>query len=202
MGNKPTIRVYQNCDEIPAYNFFEINKTKDFKWLVYGYDGWGDVELTDDIEDVWSDITNEYSGLVKNNKTIGYFEKVVDLSDLTVRFEMGKTLIEQLAERPLMSDDTKKLYITELRHWRFYINESNALLDEVNKVIKQLKAIRMKIQLLNSEVSKYEESKGETDIMKIKVAVQNVIKRDIDLKKISIKEWIYTLESLPKTKAA
>lgn len=199
MDNTKPIRLYQNCSELPMYNFDLCRKDSDPKWLVYGYDGWGEVTVPEGVEKVWDDITNEFAVLTSNNSTMQYFDLCADESDMRIRIEMVNALLWQIETRPNMKDEIFKGYCNELRRWRFYFNESKDKAQEIKRLKKQLEVVQSKLKLLLDDKENFEKKNKSSDLLKIKVSVQNILKRDIDLKKISVKEWILTLDNLPKT---
>lgn len=204
MDINQTIILYKSCADLPMHNFNEVRKTGDFSWLVVGYDGYKKVKGLNDkkAKKRWDDIQEDYLQLTKNNTTIQYFELIVDQSDLRVRYEHAKAILTQLEERPSIDPEIKKAYIQELREWRFYLNEGKSFEKEIERLVRQLKAVKMKIKMMGDEIDSAERKRPSMNLVKLKVDVQNIIKRDIDLKKISVEEWVYTLDNLSKNKAA
>ncbi len=198
MDNKKDVRLYKDCSELPMHNFEEARKDNNFKWLVYGYDGWGDIEVPEKTIEIWDDILNEYAALTKNNKTIQYFEIWSDLSDLETRIIQANVLLFQLESRPQMEKQLKESYIKELGKWHFFYNSSKDHNQEIKRLKKHIGVVKTKLVLLESDKENFEKKNKTSDLIKIKVAVQNILKRDIDLRKISVKEWIITLDNLPK----
>lgn len=182
------------------HNFDMVKKDKSYNWLVYGYDGWGGVELPDNSSEVWESIVNEYSELTKSNTMFQYLDLCSDESDMLTRVEMANALIYQIESRPNMFKETFKAYCKELRRWKFYYNEGKNRESELKRLKKQLEVVVGKIKLLQGEKKEFEQSNKGSDLITTKVRVQNIIKRDIDLRKISVKEWIVTLNTLPKNK--
>lgn len=189
------IRVYRSCDELPMYNFDKV-KTEGFKWLVYGYDGWGEVETPEDIESIWGDILNEYAQLTENNTSLYYFELLADISDLQTRLTIVSALLYGLESRwHTMAPDVKKDYIQELKDWRFYFNPASPK-DEFDRMHGQIRAVETKIKIKEKELKDFEtaQGKGNEDLNKIKVKIQRIIKMRVDLKITSVKEWLAIVE--------
>lgn len=196
MDSNTNIRLYQNCDELPMYNFEQIRNKQDYTWLVHGYDGFGSVVLPINAPEVWDNIINEYSTLTENNRTLEYFDIIVDGSDMEVRIVNATALLKQLDERPLMDEETKKMYTDELAGWRFYYNYSKDHEKEIERLINQLEVVKQKHRMLAKEKEDFEGKQEKGDLIKLKVLVQNAIKRHIDLRQVSVKEWVYTLDNL------
>ena len=196
MDNKQLtpIRLYTNCDELPMWNFEQIRKTGELKWLVYSYDGFGGVEVPEDAPMVWDNILNEYSKLTANNETIQYFELLADQSDLQTRLEFGATLLQNISERwHLMPKHIQEGYVEALKDHRFYLNTSKPLDKELERLFRQLKAVEMKLKQFNGEKEVFEKKRLETDLIEVKVKIQRIIKMPIDLKRVSVKEWLLTI---------
>lgn len=192
---QPTdIRIYTNCDQLPMWNFEQIRKDGDLKWLVYGFDGWGEVEALETAKETWDNILNEYSELTANNETLQYFEILADESDLQTRFNHCAVLLKNIAERwELMPKNIQKGYIDALKEFRFYLNTSKPLDKELEQLFRQLKNVEMKLKQIQGEKQVFEKKRPEMDLIEVKVKIQRIIKMPIDLKKVSVKEWLLTV---------
>lgn len=204
---RKTVKVSRNCDEISAHHFFKLRKTGDLQWLYPKYDGWADVtdRLPDNARQYADEIADEYSKLIKNNTTMQYMDCVDDIEAASTRIYGTAIMLDVIRLRwHLMTEDTKKEYIERLRNWNFLLNPKKPLKEELDRLHKQLRAAKTKLKKLEGERKQIEKGlKSEgVDIIQFKVMVQNALGRDIDLKKISIKEWHYTVKSLPRKKAA
>lgn len=58
--------LYENCRELPIHNFFEINRTNDFKYLVKS----GKAPKEEILQEKWMDIIDEYNSLFNNQSKI------------------------------------------------------------------------------------------------------------------------------------
>lgn len=204
---RKTLRISRNCDEITAHNFFKLRETGDLQWLYPKYDGWKDVSnrLPKNAKDFADDIADEYSKLIKNNTTLQYMDCVDDIENAATRIYGTAVMLDVIRLRwKLMSKETQDRYIEKLKFWNFLLNPKKPLKQELERLHRQLRAAKTKLKRLENDRDKMEAGlkKEGVDIVKFKVTVQNILKRDIDLKKISIKEWHYTIESLPRKKAA
>jgi len=200
------IRLHQNCDELSKWNFDKIIKTNDLRFLVVGYDGYEQIEIPEDAKKVWENIQEEYLKKTENDKTLGYFELVADIADLKSRAHFADIMIKQLAERSfLMSNEIRKEYISELKAIRFYINEGKPLKGEILKLINQLKAVKMKLELKTKEAKEFEnaseDNKGASTLT-LKVKIQRALKVNIDLRNTSVSEWLLWIDEVINNKAA
>lgn len=204
---RKTLRISRNCDEITAHHFFKLRDTGDLQWLYPKYDGWDDIteKLPENAREYRNDILDEYAKLTKNNTTLQYMDCVDDIESAATRIYGVAIMLDAIRLRwDFMADDTKKQYIEKLRFWNFILHTGKPLKEELERLQKQLRAAKTKLKRLEKERNDMEDSlkKDGIDIVKFKVLVQNILKRDIDLNKMSIKEWHYTIESLPRKKAA
>lgn len=204
---RKTVRVSRNCDEISAHHFFKLRETSDLQWLYPKYDGWKEVshKLPENAQEYADDIADEYSKLIKNNTTMRYMDCIDDIESAATRIYGTAIMLDVIRLRwELMDAPTQQQYLEKLRFWNFVLNPQKPLKKELERLHKQLRHAKTKLKQLEKERSDMEKSLEEegVDIVKFKVMVQNILKRDIDLKKISIKEWHYTTDSLPRKKAA
>lgn len=204
---RKTLRISRNCDEISAHHFFKLRETGDLQWLYPKYDGWDEIagDLPKNAKEISLDIADEYSKLIKSNRTMQYMDCLDDIETAATRIFGVAVMLDMIKSRwHFMDKETQEQYLERLRNWNFALNTSKPLKDELDRLHRQLRAAKTKLKRLENERDQMEKSLKEdgVDVVKFKVAVQNILKRDIDLKKISIKEWHYTIESLPRKKAA
>lgn len=202
-----TVRISRNCDEITAHHFFKLRESGDLQWLYPKYDGWEDItkKLPENAKEYADDIADEYSKLIKNNTTLQYMDCIDDVETAATRIYGVAIMLDAIRLRwKFMSKEIRNQYIEKLKFWNFLLNPSKPLKDELKRLHRQLRAAKTKLKRLEKERSNIEDGLKQegVDIVKFKVTVQNILKRDINLKKISIKEWHYTVESLPRKKAA
>lgn len=205
---EPTpIRISRNCEEISAHNFYKLRDTGDLQWLSPSFEGWGDIKdkLPENAQEVADDIADEYSILTKNNKTLQYMELVDDTEIAATRIYGASILLDNINRRwYMMAEHVRDEYVKTLGKWNFILDVRKPLADELKRLYRQVKAAKTKLKRLEKEKESLEKEfkKDGTDVIQLKVNIQNILKRDIDLRKISIKEWHYTLESIPRKKSA
>lgn len=199
------MRLYQNCDELPKWNFDQIQKTQDLRYLVWGYE-YGEIKIPDNAKEVWDAILNEYSEKTGNNKTVQYFELICDINELEDRVYYGSILLDQLIKRGFsMGRDIRKQYVKQLHEFQFYLNEGKPFKTELERLDKQMKVVKMKLEQKNSAKQDFEEknfnSKGISTI-DLKIKIQRVCKIQLDLRKISVTEWLGWIDEALNTKQA
>ncbi|MCG9970991.1 hypothetical protein [Christiangramia crocea] len=203
------MRFYQNCDEISKWNFDQIQKTQDLRFLVYGYE-YGELKFSkgekEKAKEVWDNILNEYSEKTGNNKTLLYFELIYDRNELEDRVYYGSILLTQLSRRSFSMDkDIKKEYIDTLRRYQFLLNEGKPFIDELKRLNNQMKVVKMKLEQKNKAVEDFEEknfSKEGISTIDLKIKIQRICKIQLDLKNISVTEWLGWINEALNSKQA
>ena len=184
------IRTYSNCSNIPTYNFFEIQNTGDFSWLVVGYDGFDLVKIPDNAPDIFNEIVNEYAKLTGNNKTAQYYELIVQVAELDVRYKTVKALLKCMA-----TPTRKKTFdgiVEELLGWKFHFNKEKPFDSEYKRMQAQLRSAKTKHDIKKLQLEELISKDEGVDILKAKVTLERILNRPyIDLKRIVLKEWIY-----------
>lgn len=186
---------YKDCSYLSIWNFDMINKTKDFRYLVVGYD-----ELNpktepkknelDGAEQHWTKILDEWVEIVDDNKVSLMYDLASELNYLKMREAISTMLLEQMYSR-IMEDETLEKYIKALKEWEYYWDKNQEHLENIERILKEIKADKNKIGLKESEYeslqSKNEESQS---IEKQSVIVEHILgKNNIDLKTTSVKKW-------------
>lgn len=182
--------ICKNCDELMIYHFDKARSTGDLRWLVMDYTGREEVVLPENIEEVFSEIMNEYCIKTGDNRSLQYYELALEVNQLSLAFEISKALIGCL-----LSNATDKAgVITELRHRGFNYDENKPFYEEVKRLERQLKQRRTKVNRKVSELKAFKEENDddeEVNIYRQKVNLMQITGiTDIDLKKTSVSEWV------------
>lgn len=153
---KKKLKTFKSCKTLWMRNFYEILDTNDFRWLLIDFDENSDIELDHkqkvELEEQWKVIFNDYVELKGDKNIIDDLRKRAQIANLQNRMFFGVSLLNLLIKNP----KTPKLneIIDELAEWKFRIDKKQNLSKEVEKIVKQLKAVRTRI---NIELSKYKE---------------------------------------------
>lgn len=186
---------YKDCSYLPIWNFDMINKTKDYRYLVVGYDDLNpktepkEKEL-EGAEEHWTKILDEWVALVDDSKVSLMYELSSELNYLKMRESISTMLLEQIYSR-IMDDETLDKYISALREWEYYWDKKQSHLDNIERLLREIRADKNKIGLRESEYENLQ-SKNETSqsIEKQSVIVEMILgKNNIDLKTTSVKKW-------------
>jgi len=202
-----TLRVSRNTEEISAHHFFKMRDTGDMQWMYPKFDGWTEIkeQLPENVEELAADIQDEYAKLTNNNTTSLYIECLDDIELAATRIYGASILLDAVNRRwGFMEADIQKQYIETLKGWNFLLNPTKPIKEECERLAKQLRAAKTKLKRLEKEKVDMERKSADkgVNLLEILVGVKNVLKRDLDLKKISLREWHYTLESLSTKKSA
>lgn len=185
--------IYTSCEDLKKWNFDKISETNDFKYLISGSENGRKTVAPENGAQIWDGILQEYAELTANNKALQYFEMLADVSDMENRAYFARVLLTQLNSRyHSMREEIRKEYLKELRAVRFYINESKPLKEEIERLARQLKTVETKLEAKTKEAKEFEEKNftGEVNTTQIKVKIQKALKVQIDLKQISVTEWL------------
>lgn len=176
---------------MPMYNFDKIRTEGNFMWMNPGYDGYNEIEIPDNATEVFEEILNRYCELMGNNKTLDYYETVVNVSNLEFRYAIVFGLLECLYTPS--TDERKKELIGELHSWGFLWNDSKPFKDEMERMQRQLRGAKTRIEVERSKLKKMVEGTEDgVPIIKQKIQLEQVLKRShIDLKITTVEEWCY-----------
>jgi len=187
------MRYYRNCDELPIYNFYKVMETKNYCFLCLDYDEYNELELKEDVEELWSEIYEEYVNISGDSSTAMYYELIQEVLYLETRYKVALDLLKNLSSES-MSEEMKMAYIEELREWKYKIDISKPLGEELDRMIVQLKGSENKIRLKNNELEQFKDegSKNEkVSLIKQTVKLEQALGRNnIDTKKIPVSKWI------------
>ena len=186
--------VYKGCSDLPIYNFYKIIETKNFSYLYVHWNEYDDdIKEHEDDDKLWRDIYNDYCKLTNDNKTLLYYDLILEISWFKSRIQVVTKLLNQLMHGE-KTDERVSMYVEEINKWKFRIDKSRQLVDEIQKVLKGLKISQNKIRLKEQEIENLRLSDEEKeDVSFIKQLVQlerSSGRNEIDPKKTSVEKWV------------
>lgn len=185
-------KYYRNCSELPMYNFSKILETNNYAWLIVGFDDYEIVEFDEkELSDLWTSIYEEYCKLTEDNKSLLYFAVFQELLYLRTRYEVAGLLIMQLSKG--IDDEIVRLkYINALRLWKYKIDKEKPLIDELERMVNQLKASTNRINIKQSELDNLKVTeKDKLTIIEQTVKLEQALGRnEIDLKRTVVAKYI------------
>lgn len=186
--------VYKGCSDLPIYNFYKIIETKNFSYLYVHWDEYEeDIKEHEDDDKLWRNIYNDYCKLTNDNKTLLYYDLILEISWFKSRIQVVTKLLNQLMSGE-KTNERVSMYVEEINKWKFSIDKSRPLVDEVQKVLRGLNISQNKIRLKEQEVENLrlsDEEKEDVAFMKQLVQLERSSGRnEIDPKKTSVEKWV------------
>jgi hypothetical protein len=139
----------------------------------------------------WLAILDEWVALVDDNRISLIYDLSSELNYLKVREKVSLMILEQIYTRE-MTEETLDMYVDALMEWEYYWDANRSLLDNVERLLKEIKADKNKIGIKESEYDNLKSSDSvEQTLEKQGVIVEQVLgKNYIDLKETSVKRWV------------
>ena len=190
--------LYRSVDTIPVYYFFEIFKTKDFKYLIVGYESNKNievgVELELELQSIFKRILYDYSNLSDNNKIKIKFDKLIEIAILEDHYNYCSEIIDLYRKHKVFE------ILELLSEFNYTIREDNIVRD-LNTAIIKLKGVKNKIKIRKIKFSKVygDKSNGKessvVDLDEQAVYLQMNLKTDyLDIRKIPLSRWVSMLK--------
>lgn len=191
---------YKSCDELLKYNFDQIVDTKNFNWLIKGYDG-EDLEQDHDLEEAWKVVFDEYIQLKNDENIKEYYRVHAELEGLNEKLEKLKVLIWLYSIS--YEADTELDIVKHLSSLGYAVNRNKPKKDELDRLTRNKKALLTNInrlKLKNKDLLKTEEKKVKVNREKEVAQIELVLEKNlIDRKKISVSKWlVYKEQALQK----
>ena len=132
------MHLYKDCGDMPILNFDIVNKTGDLKYMVVGYDGYGDIDIPKGANEGWQKIRNEWIDLVDDNEMAYYHNLVSECIYLETRRDFVRFTLDNMYSRR-MTPLTFRTYADALSDWGYKWNFKNNRVVEWNRQDKILK---------------------------------------------------------------
>lgn len=190
-------RLSTSCSNIMIYNFDKCSETKDFRWMVIGWDGFDEVEFDEiEAEKNWHDIYDEYAILSDDNKTILYYRTLIELNNLKAAFYVTGELIRLLPT--LRSEESMNLFLDELAAYKFKTNRKDSFSSQIKQAEQMHRFFNNKVGLKQNELDLLKGDDVEkVPLMKQVVRLERALKRDlIDPKTTSVEKWQFLMDEL------
>jgi len=178
---------YSSVEDLPIWNYQKIIGG-DYRWLILGFEGYGNVDIPSNAEIVFRRIQKEYYKLTKSNKSIEYIELLEEISELELRYTEANAALTMLTY--VEDKQIRKELIQELSHRRFLINPKKPFDKEFERLSRQLRSVRGKINRKRGELDKYQgDNDDQVSLFAQKVNIERILGVSIDLKKTVLAEW-------------
>ena len=180
--------LYQDCNDTTLEVYINIMKDKDLKHLVKSGKMPSQEVLTAQMEK----INEEFMELRGENSTITNFDKIQYREQLILKVNFCFQLVDRISQRTtqgLLTKETIEGFVEELKRWGYRINRDKPLIEELEKITSDLKALQTTIDILSEEI--YPEVEEETtDEEKRVLAFHSMLlsfQRILNIDKINIK---------------
>lgn len=197
---KDNIKIFNNCSDLPIYNFYSIIEKKDLFYLVKGYDGTNkssfEAKVNEDyLSELHKTIINEYNELISNKQALTRNKLVFSLLEKQLTYEAAAKILNIYME-------TKSIEVLVLlNEFGFKIDVNKHLGKQIDRIIKKLASLRNKIRIDEAKFkSKYgKDSKDESnsnnilsrldkEALSLELALE--LGYNINVKKTSVTRWI------------
>lgn len=187
--------ILNNQEDITIYAFDKARTTNDMRWMVEGYTGREKVEEFEDkqadAQEAFYDVLDWYCIETGSNKSADYYELIVEVEELRLDYEISKALLGTL-----ITEVTYETFIEvtdELRHRNMFFNEEKEFSTEFERLERQLRQRKTKLDRKQSELNQFEEKTEEGQSIKIgrqKVKIERILGLKINLKETYLNEWV------------
>jgi len=143
--------LYQDCSDTTLEVYINIMKDKDLKHLVKS----GKMPSQEVLSAQMEKINEEFMALRGENSTITNFDKIQYREQLILKVQFCFQLVDRIAQRTtqgLLTKETMEGFVGELKRWGFRINRDKPLIDELEKITSDLKALQTTIDILGEEI--------------------------------------------------
>ena len=182
--NNATLKIYNDCDNLPAWRFFKILDTGELRYLL----------KTDTLPEyfehlldpVWDDILNQYDRL---NGEYTFQNSVADLKEDIIK--TNEYIIFKASYDLMSLGDERALKILSDE---FGIEIESITVESLKKVRSKLVQFQTQLQierLSRSEEKKKGEEVEENSFIRAIIQMSGILKRNLDKDKVTVTEWIY-----------
>jgi len=188
--------LYQDCSDTTLEVYINIMKDKDLKHLVKS----GKMPSQEILSAQMEKINEEFMALRGENSTITNFDKIQYREQLILKVQFCFQLVDRIAQRTtqgLLTKETMEGFVGELKRWGFRINRDKPLIDELEKITSDLKALQTTIDILGEEIypevpeDATEEEKKILMFHSMLLSFQRILKIDkINIKTTTLLEFV------------
>lgn len=192
--NKKWIPIYDSCDILPAWRFFKILETNEYRYLLK-FQGRKLPEYFGVLlEPIWDALLVEYDQLNGEQIFTNSFKDLA--SDIQ---DYNEYIILKCCYNLLLLGDDKALpYLENNFGMVFDEVSSNAITKVRQRVLRE--ETRMKIMQLQKDEQNVinDKVKDQSSFIHSIVQMSNILNRNIDKDKITVSEWVITMSECQK----
>ena len=177
---------YSSTEDITVERFYRILQTKDYRYMVKGWQKGDDLELSEeeiiDLSKSFSDIKDGYTDSLSGGK---------GLSDLFILGQIGDLEVEVMVVGSLISilhKHSSEAIKSELREWKYP--------DDVEGAFKKLKSTKFRLKMMKSKnkhllESDQDDSEVQYDLYKDVVMLEQALGyQNIDPTTMVLAKWV------------
>lgn len=194
--------LYHDCNDTTLDIWLNIMRTHDLKYLVKS----GSIPKQEILIAQMEKINSEFMALRGQNSTITIFDKIQYREQLVLKVNFCFQLVDRISQRSmqgLLTVETLEGFVGELKRWGFRINRDKPLLDELQNITNELKALQTTIDILQEEIypeqveDASEEEKGTLAFEKMLLSYQRILGiGKIDKKTTTLAEFVVIEQSV------
>jgi len=194
--------LYHDCNDTTLDIWLNIMRTHDLKYLVKS----GSIPKQEILIAQMEKINSEFMALRGQNTTITIFDKIQYREQLILKVNFCFQLVDRISQRStqgLLTVEILEGFLGELKRWGFRINRDKPLIDELQNITNELKALQTTIDILQEEIypeqveDASEEEKGILAFEKMLLSYQRILGiGKIDKKTTTLAEFVAIEQSV------
>lgn len=155
------MKFHKTCQTLPIYNFKELVKTNDLRFLLVKFNEFDNEDLLltkdqkRDLNNAYKDIVYEYSELTANNSIINNYKSTFIIKSSELRYNITIKILENYSEH----SNVEVLLMLNKINWNFSLDKD--INQQIEFITKSMRGLRTKIDLLKI---KYKEKFESNDV--------------------------------------
>ena len=201
------MKIYKSCNTLPIYNFFEVFKDYDYRYLIVGFDDENDTfkiskKRTGELREIFKDIYYKYAELTENHKLLAIFKKQFLIESWEFVY---KVVVNSMYFYVETGDLEFLKSINRLEEKQYLINFDEPIDLQVEALVGKMKGLKNKIKIFKIKLNKTplnKEKPKEVDIEKIAIFLERHLdlKTKIDTRTENVTRWVH-LTKMSRDKA-
>ena len=197
------MNTYNNCSEIPVFNFYEIVNTNDYRYLICKYKADSKLKISNNkkvkLQNLFKDIVIEYLELTNNLKAVNNAAKKWLVAKLKFKSSTASSILEIYS----VNNDIEALKL--LNDLGFTIDVEKDINEQISIIIRDIKAIKNKINIFSSQLKNSEKNENEDVKINLDLDAWNLeqaldLKYMIDIKTTTLSRWVNMWNSVKRKK--
>jgi hypothetical protein len=196
-------KTYLSFEDLPVYNFYKIVETSDMRWFYKKFRGEKDTEIDEEqineLSSRYKEIYNERVKYTNDTKSIEYYRKLNELSDLETKLFRITSAFDILIDMKIDSDLFKE-YVTYFKEDEGFgyskdVNDEKTALEYIEWLRREIKGFKTKVAVRKSNYADIlkpvdiNSKNANFDIVKEKILLQESLLVNIDIYKCPLIEW-------------